>query len=141
MDANFKETQLQNIRIGQSVTITSAIYGSDVTYSGTIVGINMGAGSAFSLLPAQNATGNCIKVVQRLPVRIAIDPEQVEKYPLRIGLSMNVTVNSRDLDGPILATTQRLQPFYVSDALVLDLQEIDYIINEIITSNAYTPTQ
>lgn len=93
IDANFKETQLANVRIGQPVSMTSDFYGSDVVYHGTVVGLDMGTGSAFSLLPAQNATGNWIKVVQRLPVRVELDPEQVAKYPLRIGLSMNATID------------------------------------------------
>ncbi|ETD65372.1 multidrug transporter, partial [Escherichia coli ATCC BAA-2209] len=87
VDANFKETQIANMRIGQPVTITTDIYGDDVKYTGKVVGLDMGTGSAFSLLPAQNATGNWIKVVQRLPVRIELDQKQLEQYPLRIGLS------------------------------------------------------
>ncbi|WP_392559728.1 EmrA/EmrK family multidrug efflux transporter periplasmic adaptor subunit [Orbus mooreae] len=137
VDANFKETQLQNIRIGQSVTVTSDLYGDDITYTGQVVGINMGTGSAFSLLPAQNATGNWIKVVQRLPVRIELDQQQVSQYPLRIGLSMNVTINTKDSSGKILATSPRTTPFYVSEALILNLNDIDKEINNIILSNTY----
>ena len=88
VDANFKEAQLRNIRIGQSVTLTADVYGKKVDYKGTVVGLGAGTGAAFSLLPAQNATGNWIKVVQRVPVRIALDPAQVSAHPLRVGLSM-----------------------------------------------------
>lgn len=137
VDANFKETQLQNIRIGQDVSIVSDIYGDDVTYKGKVVGINMGTGSAFSLLPAQNATGNWIKVVQRLPVRIELDKEQVEKFPLRIGLSMNVTIKTENTDGQVLATIQRDEPFYESSALVINLDDINQVISKLITENTY----
>src|SRR6516164_9061363 len=100
VDANFKEVQLKHMRIGQAVEMTADVYGSSVVYHGKVVGFSAGTGSAFSLLPAQNATGNWIKVVQRLPVRIALDPQELEKHPLRVGLSMNVTV---DLDGSRIA--------------------------------------
>ncbi len=103
VDANFKETQIANMRIGQPVTITTDIYGDDVKYTGKVVGLDMGTGSAFSLLPAQNATGNWIKVVQRLPVRIELDQKQLEQYPLRIGLSTLVSVNTTNRDGQVLA--------------------------------------
>jgi membrane fusion protein, multidrug efflux system len=93
VDANFKEVQLKHVRIGQPVTLTADVYGSSVVYHGTVVGFSAGTGSAFSLLPAQNATGNWIKVVQRLPVRVALDPKELHAHPLRIGLSMQVDVN------------------------------------------------
>ncbi|MTC16380.1 multidrug efflux MFS transporter periplasmic adaptor subunit EmrA [Providencia alcalifaciens] len=136
VDANFKETQLENVRIGQSVTINSDFYGSNVSYKGTVVGLDMGTGSAFSLLPAQNATGNWIKVVQRLPVRVELDPEQVVKYPLRIGLSMNVTIDIKDQNGPVLSEVQRTTPAFESDVLVLKLNDVDQVINTIISDNA-----
>ena len=94
IDANFKETQLAHMRIGQPATVISDIYGDDVKYTGKVVGLDMGTGSAFSLLPAQNATGNWIKVVQRLPVRIELDEKQLAEHPLRIGLSTLVEVNT-----------------------------------------------
>jgi membrane fusion protein (multidrug efflux system) len=93
VDANFKEWQLRHIKVGQSVDLTADVYGSKVVYHGKVAGFTPGTGSALALLPAQNATGNWIKVVQRLPVRIAIPPEELEKHPLRVGLSMNVDVN------------------------------------------------
>ncbi len=94
VDANFKEGQLRRIRIGQPVELHADAYGSDVVYRGKVIGLSAGTGSAFSLLPAQNATGNWIKVVQRLPVRIALDPEQLKAHPLRIGFSMQVKVDA-----------------------------------------------
>ncbi|AWS49753.1 MULTISPECIES: multidrug efflux MFS transporter periplasmic adaptor subunit EmrA [Providencia] len=136
VDANFKETQLEKVRIGQPVTINSDFYGADIVYNGTVVGLDMGTGSAFSLLPAQNATGNWIKVVQRLPVRVELDPEQVAKHPLRIGLSMNVTIDIKDQNGPVLAEVQRTVPAFESDVLVLNLSDVDHIIDTIISDNA-----
>ncbi len=95
VDANFKESQFQDIRIGQPVELTSDFYGGDVVYRGKVVGIAGGTGAAFSLIPAQNATGNWVKVVQRLPVRIALDSKQLKEYPLRVGLSMEATIDTR----------------------------------------------
>jgi membrane fusion protein (multidrug efflux system) len=99
VDANFKEVQLKYMRIGQPVELTADVYGSSVVFHGKVVGFSAGTGSAFSLLPAQNATGNWIKVVQRLPVRVELDPQELEKHPLRIGLSMNVDVSIKDESG------------------------------------------
>lgn len=93
VDANFKESQLEKVRAGQKVTLTSDLYGNSVEYTGTIVGFSGGTGAAFALIPAQNATGNWIKVVQRLPVRIQLDPKELEKHPLRVGLSMEAKVD------------------------------------------------
>lgn len=93
VDANFKESQLENVRVGQKVTLTSDLYGDDVEYHGTVIGFAGGTGSAFALIPAQNATGNWIKVVQRLPVRIKLDPKQLAEHPLRVGLSMEATID------------------------------------------------
>lgn len=95
VDANFKESQFGDIRIGQPVELTSDFYGGDVVYRGKVVGIAGGTGAAFSLIPAQNATGNWVKVVQRLPVRIALDPKQLKDHPLRVGLSMEATIDTR----------------------------------------------
>src|ERR1700761_6532185 len=99
VDANFKEVQLKHMRIGQPVELTADVYGSSVVYHGKVVGFSAGTGSAFSLLPAQNATGNWIKVVQRLPVRIALAPKELEQHPLRIGLSMQADVSIKDDNG------------------------------------------
>ncbi len=104
VDANFKEAQLRNMRVGQPVTLISDLYGSSVKYTGKVVGMGAGTGSAFALLPAQNATGNWIKVVQRVPVRIALDPAQLAAQPLRIGLSMRAEVDLHDQNGNPLGT-------------------------------------
>jgi len=93
VDANFKESQLTKVQPGQKATLTSDLYGDDVEFHGTVVGFSGGTGSAFALIPAQNATGNWIKVVQRLPVRIALDPKELAGHPLRVGLSMEVKIN------------------------------------------------
>lgn len=104
VDANFKEGQLRTMRAGQSVTLTSDLYGSAVKYTGKVVGMGAGTGGAFALLPAQNATGNWIKVVQRVPVRIALDPAQLAAHPLRIGLSIHAEVDLHDQNGNPLGT-------------------------------------
>ncbi|MDR2851946.1 MAG: efflux RND transporter periplasmic adaptor subunit [Burkholderiaceae bacterium] len=110
VDANFKEVQLRNIRIGQPVTLSADLYGGKVQYTGRVLGLGVGTGAAFSLLPAQNATGNWIKVVQRVPVRIAIDAEQLKAHPLRVGLSMEAEVDVRDRNGEMLAAAPRGTP-------------------------------
>ncbi len=107
VDANFKEVQLRNIRIGQPVTLVADLYGKKVDYHGTVAGLGVGTGAAFSLLPAQNATGNWIKVVQRVPVRIALDPKQLVEHPLRVGLSMDAEVDVSQKDGKALADAPR----------------------------------
>ncbi|MBJ9906282.1 HlyD family secretion protein [Acinetobacter bereziniae] len=94
VDANFKESQLKNVKVDQKATLTSDLYGKDVEYHGTVIGFSGGTGSAFALIPAQNATGNWIKVVQRLPVRIKLDPKELAEHPLRVGLSMNAEVDT-----------------------------------------------
>ncbi|MFT4173080.1 MAG: HlyD family efflux transporter periplasmic adaptor subunit [Rhodocyclaceae bacterium] len=99
VDANFKEGQLHSMRVGQPVSLVSDIYGSKVTYHGKVAGLGAGTGAAFALLPAQNATGNWIKVVQRVPVRITLDPKELNEHPLRIGLSMNVEIDTRNQGG------------------------------------------
>ncbi len=99
VNANFKEKQLENIRLGQPVSLHADVYGGDIEFHGTVTGLGAGTGSAFALLPAQNATGNWIKVVQRLPVRIALSKTELEAHPLRIGLSMNVEVDTHDREG------------------------------------------
>lgn len=107
VDANFKEVQLRHIRIGQSVELTADLYGKKVTYQGVVSGLGMGTGAAFALLPAQNATGNWIKVVQRVPVRVALDAGELAKNPLRVGLSMIATVDVTRQDGKMLADAPR----------------------------------
>ena len=105
VDANFKETQLTYMRIGQPTTVWFDMYGSKVKYTGKVLGIASGSGSVFSLIPPQNATGNWIKIVQRLPVRISLDPETLKDYPMRLGISANVDVDISDYSGPKLAET------------------------------------
>jgi membrane fusion protein (multidrug efflux system) len=107
VDANFKEVQLRNIRIGQPVKLTADLYGKKVEYDGKVAGLGVGTGAAFALLPAQNATGNWIKVVQRVPVRIALEPDQLKANPLRVGLSMDAEVDVRKQDGKALADAPR----------------------------------
>jgi membrane fusion protein (multidrug efflux system) len=107
VDANFKEVQLRNIRIGQSVRLTADLYGKKIEYTGQVAGLGMGTGAAFALLPAQNATGNWIKVVQRVPVRVTLDAAQLAQNPLRVGLSMLATVDVSKQDGKMLADAPR----------------------------------
>ena len=110
VDANFKESQLAELRIGQKTELTADVYGDKTVYHGTVVGLGAGTGAAFSLLPAQNASGNWIKVVQRVPVRISLSPEDLASHPLRVGLSMEAKVDVRDRDGTALASTPRAEP-------------------------------
>jgi membrane fusion protein (multidrug efflux system) len=105
IDANFKEVQLARMRVGQPVTVKADIYGGSVTYHGTLEGLGAGSGSAFALLPPQNASGNWIKIVQRVPVRIALDPKEVQSHPLRVGLSVTVDADVRDQSGPVVTQT------------------------------------
>jgi membrane fusion protein (multidrug efflux system) len=103
VDANFRETQLKDVRLGQPVELTSDMYGGDVKFHGRVVGLSAGSGNAFALLPPQNASGNWIKIVQRLPVRIALDPSELRAHPLRVGLSVKATIDTADTRGPQLA--------------------------------------
>jgi len=110
IDANFKEGQLRHIRIGQSAKISTDLYGGAVEFHGKVVGLGAGTGAAFALLPAQNATGNWIKVVQRVPVRIALDDRELDRHPLRVGLSTKVTVDIRDDRGSVLTSAANTTP-------------------------------
>ncbi len=134
VDANFKEAQLQHVRIGQKVKLAADLYGSGVEYDGKVVGLDAGTGSAFSLLPAQNASGNWIKVVQRIPVRIALDREQLAKHPLRIGLSMAVTV-LLDHEGPTVAEAPRVAPAYQTSVFEEHRDKADAAVARIIQAN------
>ncbi|KOE62879.1 EmrA/EmrK family multidrug efflux transporter periplasmic adaptor subunit [Aggregatibacter actinomycetemcomitans] len=135
VDANFKETQLKDMRIGQPVKLSFDLYGHDVKFDGKVEGIEMGTGSAFSLLPAQNATGNWIKVVQRVPVRISLDAQQLARYPLRIGLSTLVEVNIADTSGEILSQKKRTTPLYSTNTLDYDQSAVENLIEKIISDN------
>jgi membrane fusion protein (multidrug efflux system) len=108
VDANFKEGQLADMRIGQPVTVTADIYGGSVTYHGRLAGLGAGSGSAFALLPPQNASGNWIKIVQRVPVRVMLDPRELRDHPLRVGLSVSVSVDVRDTSGSGIASSRAL---------------------------------
>ncbi|GGJ83728.1 HlyD family secretion protein [Pseudomonas matsuisoli] len=141
VDANFKETQLRNMRIGQPVEVHADLYGDDITYRGTVESLGVGTGSAFSLLPAQNASGNWIKIVQRVPVRIRLDADDLKAHPLRIGLSMLVTVDIHDTDGSALAEMAPQQPAFSTDIYHQQLQEADELIARLIRDNSAAPTQ
>jgi membrane fusion protein (multidrug efflux system) len=116
VDANFKEVQLAHIRIGQPVQLHADLYGDDVEYHGHVAGLGAGSGSAFALLPAQNASGNWIKIVQRVPVRIALDPQELIEHPLRVGLSMRVSIDLHDTSGSLIASQIRSAPQQVTPA-------------------------
>lgn len=136
IDANFKETQLRDMRIGQPVEIESDIYGSDVKFSGTVDSLGAGTGSAFALLPAQNATGNWIKIVQRVPVRIHVNAEELAKHPLRVGLSTNVEVNLHDQSGPVLAQQPPQKASFSTNVYDRQLAEADAMITQLIHDNS-----
>jgi membrane fusion protein (multidrug efflux system) len=133
VDANYKESQLRNMRIGQPVTLTADVYGGKVEYHGRVVGFSAGTGSAFATLPAQNATGNWIKVVQRLPARIQLDQKELEAHPLRIGLSMDVDVDTRDHAGPQLGAATNTT--YRTDVFAQYGAQADAEIDRIISQN------
>ena len=135
VDANFKETQLKHMRLGQPVALNADIYGSSVDYTGRIVSLGIGTGSAFALLPAQNASGNWIKIVQRLPVRIALDADEVRKHPLRIGLSMSVDVNLHGQDGELLSSKPVDKPVLTTTVYEHQLQDADALVAKIIAAN------
>ncbi|MFP0195672.1 efflux RND transporter periplasmic adaptor subunit [Pseudomonas sp. PHC1] len=136
IDANFKETQLRDMRIGQPVEIESDIYGSDVKFNGTVDSLGAGTGSAFALLPAQNATGNWIKIVQRVPVRIHVNAEELAKHPLRVGLSTNVEVNLHDQSGPVLAQQPPQKASFSTNVYDPQLAEADAMITQLIHDNS-----
>ncbi|MGH8294429.1 MAG: HlyD family efflux transporter periplasmic adaptor subunit [Steroidobacteraceae bacterium] len=135
VDANFKETQIGRMRIGQPVTLTSDLYGSGVIYHGHIAGLGIGTGSAFSLLPAQNASGNWIKIVQRLPVRIALEPADLARHPLRIGLSMDAKVDLHDESGRMLSLQPPQHPAFSTDVYARNHAQVDALIARIIHEN------
>jgi membrane fusion protein, multidrug efflux system len=136
VDANFKETQLTGMRLGQPVTIESDVYGGKVQYKGKVQSLGVGTGSAFSLLPAQNATGNWIKIVQRIPVRIVFDdPKQLDQHPLRLGMSLTVDVNLHDKSGPTLAQKSPTQAAFSTDVYKQQLAKADAAIAQIVHAN------
>ncbi|WP_462380963.1 HlyD family secretion protein [Pseudomonas sp. Marseille-QA0892] len=141
VDANFKETQLREMRIGQPVEVRADLYGDDIVYHGHVESLGVGTGSAFSLLPAQNASGNWIKIVQRIPVRIRLDEAELHEHPLRIGLSMDVTVDLHDTDGPTLAEQPPQQPAFSTDIYHQQLAEADALIERLIRANSAAKPQ
>ncbi len=137
VDANFKEVQLRKLRIGQPVTLTADLYGRQVTYHGKVAGLGVGTGAAFALLPAQNATGNWIKVVQRVPVRVALDAKELAAHPLRVGLSMHAEVDVRQQGGQLLdeafeAVASQTQAMAINDT------GADALVKQIIAANLGT---
>lgn len=137
VEANFKEVQLQSIRVGQPVEITSDLYGNSVKYHGKVIGLGAGSGAAFGLLPPQNASGNWIKIVQRVPVRIALDPKELAQHPLRVGLSMKAIVDMHDTSGSLVATQGRAIPQKLVAAADQDAK-VDQKIADIIKRNSRT---
>jgi membrane fusion protein (multidrug efflux system) len=135
VDANFKESELRDIRVGQSASIEADVYGGKVVYHGKVLGLSAGTGSAFSLLPAQNATGNWIKVVQRVPVRISLDAGELEKHPLRVGLSTVVTVDVSRTDGPMLGMAMPAAPVYSTKTLSQPVPEAEAAADAIVKKN------
>ena len=135
VDANFKEGQLKNLRLGQKATLTSDVYGQKHYFHGRISGLGAGTGAAFALLPAQNATGNWIKVVQRVPVRITLDPKELASHPLRVGLSMEVDVDISDTSGKTLADAPRSQPLAQTEVFDMLVQAADAEVSRVIQAN------
>lgn len=135
VDANFKESQLDSVRVGQPVTLTSDLYGSGVVFHGRVVGFGAGTGSAFSLLPAQNATGNWIKIVQRVPVRVALDPRELARHPLQIGLSMKAYVDIRDVSGRRLPEVAKSDHDYSTNVFQSVTAQADQTVRRIIAEN------
>ncbi|ANE76763.1 efflux RND transporter periplasmic adaptor subunit [Dickeya solani] len=140
VDANFKESQMVQMRLGQPVTLTADIYGDKTVYHGTIQSLGIGTGSAFSLLPAQNASGNWIKIVQRLPVRIALDPEGLKQRPLRIGLSMLASVDLHNTQGELLPAAPVSAPRYLTDVYDDPLLQADKLVAKILSDNSQPRT-
>jgi membrane fusion protein (multidrug efflux system) len=138
VDANFKESQLRNVRTGQPVNLTSDLYGGSVVYHGRVIGLGAGTGSAFAVLPPQNATGNWIKVVQRVPVRIGLNPKEVDAHPLRIGLSMEATVDTHDRSGAVLRADPQPRDVYVTHVYQDEDKGAGALISRIIQQNTVT---
>ena len=135
VEANYKETQLKYVRIGQPVIVTTDLYGSGTEFHGSVQGISSGTGSVFSLIPPQNATGNWIKIVQRLPVRIILDPEEVKRFPLRLGLSTETWVSLRDTTGPAIGSHSPRVPIEKTWIFDVNLKPIEMEIAQIIKEN------
>jgi membrane fusion protein (multidrug efflux system) len=135
VNANFKESQIQDLRIGQPVVLRADAYSRKVIFHGSIVGLDAGTGSAFSLMPAQNATGNWIKVTQRVPVRIALQPQEIADNPLRLGLSMRVSVDTTDTSGQVLNKKTPAQPAYSTNIFENELKDANDVVEQVISAN------
>jgi membrane fusion protein (multidrug efflux system) len=138
VDANFKEVQLRNLRIGQNAEVRSDLYGGSFIFHGHVRGMSAGTGAAFSLLPPQNASGNWIKVVQRVPVRIRIDDNDLVKSPLRVGLSTTVTVDTTTRDGPVLAPEANDEPVGDTQVYTQDLEKANAEADAVVRRNLGT---
>jgi len=135
VNANFRESQLRDIRIGQPVVLSADVYGKTVRYSGRVIGQDAGTGSAFALLPAQNATGNWIKVVQRVPIRIALDPQQLAAHPLKLGLSMHVSVDTHDRSGAVAMSSVAERAPYSTEVFRHELEQADQLVARIVAAS------
>lgn len=135
VDANFREMELKHIRIGQPVELIADMYGHDTVFRGRIAGLNPGTGSVFSILPPQNATGNWIKIIQRVPVKINLNGDELKERPLVLGLSMTVTVDTHDRSGRRLPAAGMDRPIYQTDIYANELKGVDEMIHEILSQN------
>jgi membrane fusion protein, multidrug efflux system len=139
VEANLKEDQFEDIRIGQPVTMTADLYGSSVTFHGKVLGVSAGTGAAFALLPPQNASGNWIKIVQRVPVRVAIDPHDLASHPLRLGLSMKVSIDTHNRNGDTLARAPVTGGRYTTDVYDGQNDAADKLIAAVVDANLGKP--
>jgi membrane fusion protein (multidrug efflux system) len=137
VDANFREVNLKNLRIGQPVELFSDMYGRWKKFHGRVVGLNPGTGSVFSILPPQNATGNWIKIVQRVPVKISLSPEELKTHPLVLGLSMTAKIDTHVRSGQRLPQAAEIKPIYASDVYAKELAGVDAMIEEVIAENTF----
>jgi membrane fusion protein (multidrug efflux system) len=135
VEANFKESQLRNVRIGQPAEVETDLYGGSVEFHGKVIGLGAGTGAAFALLPPQNASGNWIKVVQRVPVRVGLDPKELDQHPLRVGLSTSVKVDTHERNGPVLATAPVTKPIAETDVYARDIAKAEVEADAIVRAN------
>lgn len=139
IDANFREVSLRNLRVGQPVEMTSDMYGKEVKFRGEVMGLNPGTGSVFSILPPQNATGNWIKIIQRVPVRIQLHPHELKAHPLILGLSMKVTVDTHSRRGERFSSPKKGKPMDTTLVYQEELQGVEALIDTIIRENLSVP--
>jgi membrane fusion protein, multidrug efflux system len=141
VDANFREVELKNIRIDQPVALHADMYGRETVFHGRVAGLNPGTGSVFSILPPQNATGNWIKIIQRVPVKINLRTEEIKEHPLVLGLSMTVKVDTHERSGRRLPEGLPTRPIYQTDVYANELDGVDEMIQEILTQNCSCEVQ